>query len=481
METNFRGLFEYSPIALWEQDFSRLKQALDALRAGGISDLRAYLADHPVFTAQAMGLIASLDMNERTIRLYAAGSKQEILDNLPRLFRDEMSGIFREELLTIWQDGLEFESEGVNYTLTGDPIQIFLRWRVYPGYEQTYARVLVSLEDITARKRAEAERDRALAALRASEAHFRGLFENSPISIWLEDFSGVKTCLDQLRSQGVEDLEEYLKSEPDLIDRCMHKIRVLDVNRKTLEIYGAQSKEEIVANLGSILRDDIRFMMIDELLMIWQGRPGIECEGINYRVSGEKIDVAMQLSVMPGSEATYDRVLVSISDISARKRAEEYLKYLGTHDILTGLYNRAYYEEELERLEKSRRYPISIMVADIDDMKTVNDTKGHAAGDDLLRRTSELLKAGFRGEDVVARIGGDEFAVILPETDEKSAQQALERIRNLLIYNNSYYQGPLLSLSMGVATAQKGERLEAVMQLADKAMYANKRRQKRQH
>ncbi|MDD5369510.1 MAG: histidine kinase N-terminal 7TM domain-containing protein [Anaerolineaceae bacterium] len=165
----------------------------------------------------------------------------------------------------------------------------------------------------------------------------------------------------------------------------------------------------------------------------------------------------------------------SFHDVTEQRRAEERLRYLSTHDILTGLYNRVYYEEELNRLEGSRQYPISMIIADVDGLKTTNDRYGHLAGDALLRRAAEVLKQACRSEDMVARIGGDEFGVVLPYSDTHVADHACQRVENML---GTLHVGELelaLSLSLGAATARNGESLRKTLRLADKAMYLAKR------
>ena len=99
-------------------------------------------------------------------------------------------------------------------------------------------------------------------------------------------------------------------------------------------------------------------------------------------------------------------------DITERKEIEVKLRYQSAHDVLTRLFNRFYFEEEMNRLENSRISPISIIVIDVDDLKSINDSQGHLTGDELLRSVARILKQSFRAEDMVARIGGDEFAVL---------------------------------------------------------------------
>lgn len=167
-------------------------------------------------------------------------------------------------------------------------------------------------------------------------------------------------------------------------------------------------------------------------------------------------------------------VVINARDITERRIAEDKLWYLSTHDTMTDLYNRAYFNEEMARIERGRIFPISIFMADVDGLKEVNDDQGHSAGDELLRTTAKLLRNSFRSEDVVSRIGGDEFAVLLPGADETAAQAAMTRVRHNLQAYNDQNEEARLSLSFGVATGQKGNSLEDVLRKADENMYAEK-------
>jgi diguanylate cyclase (GGDEF)-like protein len=143
---------------------------------------------------------------------------------------------------------------------------------------------------------------------------------------------------------------------------------------------------------------------------------------------------------------------------------------------LTGVYNRAYFEEEVSRLDRARRFPVTVVMADVDDLKAVNDTYGHPAGDAVLRRTAAALLSSFRAEDTVARIGGDEFVVLMPLVDTRGAERVLERVRAKLAETDPAPLSDRWSVSLGAATAERSGDLGAALDTADKRMYEDKRR-----
>ena len=169
-------------------------------------------------------------------------------------------------------------------------------------------------------------------------------------------------------------------------------------------------------------------------------------------------------------EFVSSQVAIAIS----RKQIEQELRYLSTHDVMTGLYNRVYFEVEITRLQRSRHFPVSIVMADMDHLKETNDLQGHNAGDALLKATAEVLTAAFRAEDVVARIGGDEFAVLLPDTDEARAEDAMARVKRILQERNDGNGGTPLLVSFGASTADKNALLTEVLKEADRKMYLEK-------
>jgi len=165
--------------------------------------------------------------------------------------------------------------------------------------------------------------------------------------------------------------------------------------------------------------------------------------------------------------------IASLRDITDRKKAEEKLKYLSYHDVLTGLYNRAYFEEEVTRLNNDRRLPLSIIMSDVNGLKQINDTFGHHQGDKLLVAAARCIKSCCRREDIICRWGGDEISIILPKTDYETSMQICNRIK--IICSQQKLAGLSLSLSLGAATkVSPDEDIFTVIKLAEDLMYQNK-------
>ena len=160
--------------------------------------------------------------------------------------------------------------------------------------------------------------------------------------------------------------------------------------------------------------------------------------------------------------------------IQHEDQKSEELVHVSTHDALTGLYNRAYFDSELDRLSRGRQTPISVVVADINGLKRCNDTLGHAAGDDQIKATARVLIESFRAEDIIARIGGDEFAVLLPGVDTEQVQMALQRVRSAEAKAAPAGGVCPLSFSLGHTTSETPGGLQEAVKQADRQMYIEK-------
>lgn len=173
-----------------------------------------------------------------------------------------------------------------------------------------------------------------------------------------------------------------------------------------------------------------------------------------------------------------EEILVTSRNITDRKKAEARISYLSFHDQMTGLYNWRYFENEIELMNESRRIPISIIMGDLDGLKYINDNYGHKMGDRYIKKAAEAFKSATRAEDVVTRVGGDEIAVILPETGAEIVNKICKRIKNEC--DRIDQQGELprrLGISLGCSTREReAQDLNIIYRQADQKMYKNKGR-----
>ncbi|MDD3024528.1 MAG: PAS domain S-box protein [Syntrophomonadaceae bacterium] len=184
--------------------------------------------------------------------------------------------------------------------------------------------------------------------------------------------------------------------------------------------------------------------------------------------AGEQKDIFITVDLIPN---TSDSV-VSFMDISERNKAEAQVKYLSFNDKLTGLYNRAFFDEELHRLNTPRQLPLSLIIGDVNGLKLINDALGHETGDQLLKIVAGILKKSCRQEDIIARWGGDEFIILLPRTDQETALKICERIKE---NSGRTEELPIpISISLGMASISAPRNMHKLIKEAEDKMYRNK-------
>jgi diguanylate cyclase (GGDEF)-like protein/PAS domain S-box-containing protein len=292
--------------------------------------------------------------------------------------------------------------------------------------------ILLAMEDITDRKQVE---ERISEVIRQQQA----ILDNIPNMAWLKDRKGNFVAVNDPFGKA------FGKAPKDLVGKNDY-----DIYPRELAAKHEKDSREVMAT-----RTRTYF---EESLVDREGK-------VQYT---EKIETPIfnDAGVVIG-------IIGIAHDITDRKGVEASLRHDSTHDMLTGLYNRAFFEEELERLAHGRMFPMSIVMADVNGLKKVNDSLGHEAGDDLIRMAARIILGAFRGEDIVARIGGDEFAVLLPETGKNVAEESVKRIRNCPEVSNG-----LVSIAFGIATADNKDQLAETLKLSDKMMYRDKSGQK---
>lgn len=276
-------------------------------------------------------------------------------------------------------------------------------------------------------------------ALNKSEEKYRTLFENTIEMITVFQNGKIKIC-----NKISEEVTGYSREE--LISRFSVDFVHPDDRDRMINDHRRRIKGEIFDNNSSIYR-----MIRKDNTIRW-----IEMKSIKIQWENE------------------DATLNLLSDITERKLAEEEIQYLSYHDQLTGLYNRRFYEKEIERLNYDEKYyPISIIMADLNGLKLTNDAFGHIVGDTLLISIAKILKKECRENDIIARIGGDEFVVLLPNTDAESASDIINRINKAITNENT--ENVILSLSMGLAVKMDDfDDMNDVFKKAEDNMYRYK-------
>ena len=292
------------------------------------------------------------------------------------------------------------------------------------------------------------ELQRMAAALRESEERFRLIAESASDVIWTIDpqmqrFSYISPSVATLLGLSARDalsqpLEAFMESD------------TLDQLRTLLKRISKQFSCHGTAELAEKIELEQRSS------------------------DGRKVPVEVVVSAIANGQGQLKEFVGISRDITERKKVEEKLKYRSTHDSLTDLYNRAYFDAEIERIANGRHFPVSFITIDLDGLKLINDTRGHEAGDQLIKAAAKILRAAFRSDDMVARLGGDEFIAVLTQSDAAVTKVAINRIRDFTDrYNRDHLDLPV-SMSVGGATATSKDEIPEALKQSDALMYANK-------
>jgi PAS domain S-box-containing protein len=308
----------------------------------------------------------------------------------------------------------------------------WISWKVYDLKDESLFYAVG--RDTTDRRQAEEE-------LRQSEARYRDLFEEAPVSLWVEDFSEVKQALNDLRSQGVTDFKTYLEDHPEVINQCKTLIKVVDVNKATLALYKAGSKVELIRNLSKVFEIEQRNFM-EELIHIAQGYTSFEWEGTNRTVNGESLTIHLGWLVVPGYEDSLSRVMVSVVDITERTRFEEKIRQqverlaaLRTVDtaITSSFDLRVVLGIVLDQLISQLKVHAADILLTEPDMMTLSFAEGRGFRSNSLSRTQVRFGDGLGGWAALERRPVMERDLAAPEM-ELSGRDGLMRDEGFASY-----------------------------------------------
>ncbi|MGM0651858.1 MAG: PAS domain S-box protein [Bacillota bacterium] len=332
--------------------------------------------------------------------------------------------------------GKNVTDQGVRYNKNGQPIHVLIKG-IPVLINGKMAGAFAIYVDITEQKKAEVK-------IKERESRFNAIFEGSHDAVTIVSDEGF----------------------------------FVDCNQRTVDLFGLESKDEFLmkrpADFSPLLQPDGNSSMDSSRLKIAEAldkNEHIHFEWLHQRKDGSTFPAEVILISYP----LEGRIVLqgSIRDITARKEAAEKLRYISFHDSLTGLYNRNYLDEEMQRVDTSRQLPISIIIADLNGLKLINDTYSHATGDETIKAAAKILKKSTRKEDIIARWGGDEFLVLLPQTGTEETLQLCKRIHN--VCKNVSVEDVPVSMAIGMATkTDMNQSLSDIMREAEDNMYNQK-------
>ncbi len=422
-----------------------------------------------------------LDVNRAALRQTGYSRDELLRMNVFDLHRDRS---LRPKVLTrweTWRPGQSATLETVHVRKDGSvfPVEITTGKVSYGGKEK----ILALARNISQRKRAE----KAL--------HDQLLFEKT-----IADISGFFMLLPPDRIG--EGIDHALKLTGELFDFDRSYVFHFAENGRIMPITHEWCAPGITPQLGKALNIHAEYLpwltrrlRSEEFVYIADvdrlpPEAGAEKRALKYQdirsllciplVAGDDLhgflgfDAVREPKSWSKKRATLFKVVAElISNAMTRHMAEKRILHLSFHDQLTGLYNRLYLEEDMQRLNTDRQLPISVIMADLNGLKLINDTYGHAVGDDLLKAAADIISQSCRKEDVIARWGGDEFVILLPRAGEAQSQAISRRI--IRMCKNAFIEDIPISMALGASVKNSIEtNFVDVIKDAEDVMYKQK-------
>jgi len=351
---------------------------------------------------------------------------------LSKCAEDTFHGLNRQILSGETITGLELQCRRKE----GSPFYISLSTAPLHDSEGNIISVMAIISDISQKTKVEIEMSKL-------NQFLKNIIENA--NIWLNVLDEKSNVV--IWNRAAEQISGYSRDEV-----IGHKKiwKLLYPDRK--------SRSAISETLKAIIQDNTPVEDFQTNIMSKDGQSRIMSWN-SHRLTGE-------------DGSTLGAIILGI-DITERKLAEDEIRYLSFHDKLTGLYNRACFEEELHKINSPEHLPFTLILGDLNGLKLTNDVFGHQKGDFLLMKMAEIIKASCRREDIISRWGGDEFAIIMPKADEETAARTCSRIVENCVKSG---ENPVLpSIALGAVTKNTVVRdMQQVLKEAEDKMYRNK-------
>ncbi|MFA5215215.1 PAS domain-containing protein [Sulfuricurvum sp.] len=420
------------------QDITERKHSEEALKDAH-EQLSILLNSLPiaVYRCRAEGDYAVMYMSENVLS-FTGFTPQEFMEKpdlwLTHIHPDDKAKV-ATEMEYLFEKGAHtyeyrWQSANGKYIWIQDSLKLIVREDGTPIY------MIGMWENITERKHMELK-------LRASEERFRHLAELTTDWVWEVDKNGTYVY----SGENVYNLLGYTPEE---------------ICGKTPFDFMTQEEAERV---GEIFKK-----------ILSEQKPFSFLENTNLHKDGHKVILETSGIPLYNEEGTLQGYFGTEHDVTERKQIEEEIKRLATTDTLTGIANRREFNTQLEKeIERSKRYstPLSLIMYDIDYFKRVNDTFGHDAGDAVLQTLTTLVKSNIRTVDIVARWGGEEFMILMPQSNASTAAEAAEKLRQKIVEHPFEPVGKL-TVSFGVTPFEPQDDLDGLIKRVDDALYQAK-------
>lgn len=301
--------------------------------------------------------------------------------------------------------------------------------------------------------------------------------KQNQFAVIIEDITSRKNLEKELSSEkGL--LETTLFSVGDGVVTTDIKGKIKLLNKVAERLTGwelAQAQGKDIQEVFNIVYDDSNEKCPDIVQNVLDtgGKVLISSKISLVSENGARIPVELNATPIKRDNGEIEGAVLVFRDYSDKKKKQEEIEYLSFHDQLTGLYNRTYYEKYIQKIGHKEFLPFAVLMIDVNGLKLTNDAFGHILGDKLLIAVSNILKKSCRSEDVVVRIGGDEFLVLLPNTDENAVKNVVDRI-NISI-SQTKIENIILSVSIGYTIRKSlSESMNEIFMQAEDNMYRHK-------
>ncbi|SHH43920.1 PAS domain S-box protein [Clostridium grantii] len=306
---------------------------------------------------------------------------------------------------------------------------------------------------------------------------------------WSPENKPLKMVGCHINITSIKKLEEQLKKEKSLFQTTLHslgdgviatdkygKIHIMNTVAEELtgwvykEAKGLDAKE-----IFNIIDEHTKEKCENYVNQVLQTGNMVELENdiVLIKKNGEELSIEESIAPIKDKNNNINGAVIVFRDFTDKKEKQEKISYLSYHDQLTDLYNRRFFEEELVRLDTDRNLPFTIAMIDVNGLKLTNDAFGHLVGDELLRKVSDALKRECRSDDIIARIGGDEFIILFPKTNHEETQIIIKRIYKAI--SEEYFENGVISVSIGWDTkTSKEQEMKDIFIKAEEHMYSKK-------